>query len=127
LSLVRAENRQKINIITSKLSIEYLTLRKIDTQLEVTHLTIEEGGRSGQKSMTHEGEEMKLCLEGSMAYTVDGVEYILKPGDCLQFKSSKPHSWRNIGKGQAKILSVCSPPPLLDILLQSHEMENEEI
>jgi len=124
LSMVRSENRKKVKIKPSKLSVEYLTSDTSDPQLEVAILTVGKGGKSGNKPMSHPGEEMKLCLEGRIAYILNGKEYVLNPGDCLQFKSTKPHSWRNVGPGVCQILSVCTPPAFLNVLTDSHAYED---
>jgi len=120
LSMVRSEDRKKVKIKPSRLSIECLTSNSSDPNMEVTILTMGRGGKSGNKPMTHPGEEVKLCLEGRIAYVVNGKEYVLNPGDCLQFKSTKPHSWRNVGRGACQVLSVCTPPPLLYVMTGNH-------
>jgi transcriptional regulator with XRE-family HTH domain len=111
VALVRREEREGAYVSASKLRFEDLGSDIRDAKLEATFLTIEKGGRSGKEPLIHPGEEIKFCLEGKLAYHIDGQEYILGPGDCIHFKSDRPHFWKNIGQGQAKIVSICTPPP----------------
>jgi transcriptional regulator with XRE-family HTH domain len=111
VALVRRDEREAAYVSASKLKIEDLGSDIRDARLEATFLTIERRGRSGKEPLLHVGEEIKFCLEGEIAYHIDGQEYTLGQGDCIHFRSDKPHYWRNIGKGRAKVLSVCTPPP----------------
>jgi len=111
VALVPQNKRDMAFVSASKLKVEDLGSDIRDAKLEATLLTIDKGGRSGKDPLIHPGEEIKLCLEGKLAYHIDGQEYILRPGDCIHFKSDRPHFWKNIGQGQAKIISICTPPP----------------
>ncbi|HTN64118.1 MAG TPA: XRE family transcriptional regulator [Devosia sp.] len=51
--------------------------------------------------MRHEGEEFVYLVSGSMRYEVDGIPYLLGPGDTLHFDSHKPHRGENIGADTA--------------------------
>ncbi|MBW2058034.1 MAG: cupin domain-containing protein [Deltaproteobacteria bacterium] len=109
--LVPRDGRNVAYVPASRLKVEDLGSDILDAKLEATLLTIEQGGRSGKDPLIHAGEEVKYCLEGRIAYYIDGNEYLLGPGDCIHFKSDKPHFWKNVGQGRAKILSICTPPP----------------
>ena len=111
VALVRKSEREVAYVSASRLKVENLGSSISDGTLEVTQLTIEKNGSSGKYPLIHRGEEVKYCLEGKIVYTIDEQEYILNPGDCIHFRSDKPHFWKNIGKGNACVLSVCSPPP----------------
>ena len=56
--------------------------------------------------MSHEGEEFVYLVAGSMRYEVDGVTYLLGPGDTLHFDSRKAHRGANIGTETAVELWV---------------------
>lgn len=109
--LVPRDGREAAYVSASKLKVEDLGSDIRDAKLEATLLTIEKGGRSGKDPLIHPGEEVKFCLEGRIAYRIGGQEYVLGPGDCIHFKSGRPHFWKNVGPGRAKILSICTPPP----------------
>ena len=113
---VRPKDREVLFVKESKLKVENIASTISDCQLEVTLLRVEKGGTSGEIPLTHSGEEIKFCLKGKMEYTIEGNKFILRPGDCLHFKSDLPHSWRNVGKGEVEVLSVCTPPPFRGLL-----------
>lgn len=111
VALMRRSKREVVNIPASKLQVADLGSSIIDAKLEVVLLTIEKGGESGKDPLVHEGEEIKFCLEGKIAYFINGHEYFLEPGDCIHFQSSKPHYWKNLHPGTTQVLSVVFNPP----------------
>ncbi len=106
VALVRRGERTSIRIPISNLTIEDLGSSIIENKLDVSMLTIEEGGESGSDPLIHEGEEIKYCMEGKIAYFINGDEYVLEKGDCVHFKSIQPHFWKNLHSGTTKVFSV---------------------
>ena len=119
---VRPKDREVLFVKESKLKVENIASTISDCQLEVTLLHVKKGGTSGEIPLTHSGEEIKFCLKGKMEYIIEGRKFILVPGDCLHFKSGLSHSWKNVGKGGAEILSVCTPPPFRSLLTKRHPL-----
>jgi len=117
---VTPKDREFFFVKDSKLKVENIASFVSNSQLEVTFLHIKRGGTSGEIPLIHAGEEIKFCMKGKMLYIVDGQEFILAPGDCLHFKSGLPHSWKNVGKRDAEILSVCTPPPFRSFFNKRH-------
>ena len=64
------------------------------------------GGDTGSKMLIHDGEEMGICLKGSIELIVDGKKYLLKEGDSFSFDSKKPHRFRNPGQTKTVVISV---------------------
>ncbi|MBS5129832.1 MAG: cupin domain-containing protein, partial [Lachnospiraceae bacterium] len=48
---------------------------------------------------------------GIVTIHVDGRQYILYPGDCIQIHSNEEHNWRNCTNRTARLLSVNVPNP----------------
>jgi len=117
---VTPKGREIFFVKDSKLKVENIASSVVDSQLEVTLLHIKRGGTSGEIPLVHAGEEIKFCLKGKMLYIVDGQEFILAPGDCIHFKSGLVHSWKNVGRGNAEVLSVCTPPPFRSFFNKRH-------
>jgi transcriptional regulator with XRE-family HTH domain len=65
---------------------------------------------SSDGCIEHIGEEMGYVLEGMLEFIVDGKAFVLKKGDSFFFNSSLPHGYRNIGKSEARVLWVNTPP-----------------
>jgi transcriptional regulator with XRE-family HTH domain len=72
------------------------------------HVVEPAGGSKG--TITHQGEEVGYVLAGTLELTVDNKVYNLSEGDSFFFKSNLPHSYKNNGTEQARILWVNSPP-----------------
>jgi quercetin dioxygenase-like cupin family protein len=70
---------------------------------------IEPGG-GGHSALEHEGEEFGYVLEGEIELTVDGRRYLVSVGDSFNFRSNKPHSYRNAGARIARVLWINTPP-----------------
>ena len=62
-----------------------------------------------EEPYNHDGEEFAYVIEGGLAFTVDGEEYRLGPGDSIHFLSSVPHAIRNDSDEAAKVLWVLTP------------------
>ena len=66
--------------------------------------TVDPGGNSGDKPLSHPGEELVLVTEGSLSFDVDGKTYRLGPGDALHFIGDQEHRWVNEGKKPARAI-----------------------
>jgi transcriptional regulator with XRE-family HTH domain len=73
--------------------------RTIDANL---HVIPPGGGSSGAYS--HAGEEVGYVVSGYLELTVDGRVYLLASGGSFFFNSSLPHSYRNVGSGEARVV-----------------------
>jgi len=70
--------------------------------------SLEAGANSGQFGMTHGGHEFVMCLSGSLEYEVEKQRFTLGSGDSLLFAAQFQHRWRNVNKGETKVLIVLS-------------------
>lgn len=73
--------------------------RTIDANL---HVIPPGGGSSG--SYSHAGEEVGYVVTGYLELTVDGHLHLLGPGGSFFFNSSLPHSYRNVGSSEARVV-----------------------
>ncbi|HEU0265210.1 MAG TPA: XRE family transcriptional regulator [Geobacterales bacterium] len=58
----------------------------------------------------HEGEEFGFVLAGKIQLKLDEKLYTVKKDECFYFASGNRHSVKNLGKTEAKILWVVTPP-----------------
>jgi len=58
----------------------------------------------------HEGEEFGYLLQGRIQLRLDEQLYKVNKDECFYFASDKKHAVKNIGKTEAKILWVVTPP-----------------
>lgn len=77
--------------------------------LQALLFVIAPGGHS-LDVIQHEGEEVGFVLEGEFELTVDDESHLLQPGDTFQFRSERPHGYRNPGSIETKVLWINTPP-----------------
>lgn len=88
--------------------MEYTT--RGETVMDPAVFRIAPGATSGG-SYHHEGEEFIYMLQGQLEIWLDELErYSLEAGDCLYFKSTHAHRWKNVGDKEAVLLWVNTPP-----------------
>lgn len=58
----------------------------------------------------HEGEEFGYVLLGHIQIRLDDKIYTVKKDECFLFASDRRHTVKNIGRGEARILWVVTPP-----------------
>ena len=58
----------------------------------------------------HEGEEIKIVIQGELEYAVGEKVYRLKEGDVLWHQSDIPHRAKNTGDEKAIFFTVDTPP-----------------
>lgn len=61
---------------------------------------------------SHEGEEVRIVLEGEIEIDVAGETYLLKEGDVMWHKSTAPHKIKNPSDKKAVYFSVNLPPSI---------------
>lgn len=72
------------------------------------HILAPGGGSAG--TLAHKGEEVGFVLQGELELTVDGEKHRLRAGDSFVFRSELPHSYRNPGRTEARVVWVSTPP-----------------
>ncbi|MCZ6454642.1 MAG: cupin domain-containing protein [Alphaproteobacteria bacterium] len=70
---------------------------------------VDPGGESSGY-LEHAGEEVGYIIEGEIELTVDNETVRLQAGDSFNFRSERPHKYRNPGKSEAKIVWINTPP-----------------
>lgn len=69
-------------------------------------------GKGIPRVYSHEGEEVRIVLEGKVEVEVEGKKYVLEKGDVMWHKSELTHVIRNPGRRKAVYFSVNLPPSL---------------
>jgi transcriptional regulator with XRE-family HTH domain len=111
LSVVRSNERLPLNRPGSKggYVFESLVYRKANRGFEAFLLTYPP--RKDPTTYRHPGEEVLYLLEGELLFRYAGVDYILKPGDCVSFDARVEHKGEAYGDKPAKALVVVIPGP----------------
>ncbi len=107
LYVVRREKRPTIDI-QGGIRWERLTPAPLEA-LEFLELVYAPGAESSAELYRHPGIEMLLVLEGAFRIHVGFEEYLLEPGDSMQFPSSLPHRYVNAAEGVSLAVTVVMP------------------
>ena len=86
-------------------------------------VTLDPEADSGKNPIVHTGREFMYCIEGHIAYTVDGETYNLEPGDSLLFEAYLAHRWRNPDKTPSRALIVLCPMDSRENATERHFMK----
>ncbi len=110
-SLVRKGERRRFNT-DGGASIEFLTANVAAKMLEPVKITLPRGYQSDGQIRLHHSEQFILVMTGKIEVTVGEKTTRLGTGDSLHFAAGMPHSWCNIGKDTAELVSVAAPPEI---------------
>jgi mannose-6-phosphate isomerase-like protein (cupin superfamily) len=67
------------------------------------------GTDTGETMLRHDGEEGGVIIAGQVEVTVGDQVRVLGPGEAYYFESRVPHRFRNVGEGDAVIVSANTP------------------
>ncbi|AGK60731.1 hypothetical protein Asulf_00714 [Archaeoglobus sulfaticallidus PM70-1] len=62
---------------------------------------------------THEGEEVRIVLEGKIECKVGNIHYTMEAGDVIWHPSNIPHKMKNIGDRKAVYITIGTPPTFI--------------
>jgi transcriptional regulator with XRE-family HTH domain len=92
-----------------RIKVELLVPGAQNREMDPVLVTLEPGEEMDEQPF-HEGEEFGFILLGKIQLRLDDRLYTVKKDECFYFSSDKKHSVKNIGRGQARILWVVTPP-----------------
>lgn len=78
-------------------------------QMGLLYSTFAPGASSGESPYAHEGEEAGLVVAGKFELWIDGLSILLDTGDSFSFPSSRPHRYRNPGRGKTVVVWAMTP------------------
>jgi mannose-6-phosphate isomerase-like protein (cupin superfamily) len=107
VAYLKARQRSKATFAHG--TLEDLGAGMVSRGAEPFLVELEPQADSGVDPIVHTGREFVFCLEGRLAYTIEGQEFVLEPGDSLLFEAHLPHRWRNAGPIPSRSLLVLCP------------------
>ena len=111
VQVVRRDQRRSLRLVDEGIAIEMLTTDGAHRMMPVVNVYAEGGAMA--EPARHEGEEFVLVVDGTVELTVGGGDPIeLGPGDSAHYRADLPHSFRNVGRGEARFIGVTTPPNL---------------
>jgi transcriptional regulator with XRE-family HTH domain len=94
--LIKAQEQEMQ--VDSGLTVSVFPGQVLDQRVRIMHFTIAPGVGCGPEPLAHPGDELVLCLQGELKYTVNERTYLLDKQDSLAFNAHLPHRWYNAGE-----------------------------
>ncbi len=111
--VIKPSERQDIHLQELKstdLKLQLLVSDVLNRRMEPYLLTMKEGAVINGHFYSHKGDEFAYIVEGELEVEIQDEKQLLKHGDSLYIGSTFPSKWVNVGKGDAVLLWVLSPP-----------------
>lgn len=89
--------------------LEWLVPNAQKNLMEPIMLTIEPSGQYVEDT-PHQGQEFGYVLSGVVLVVLGSKKFKAKKGESFYYKTNTNHTIKNIGKMEAKIMMVCTPP-----------------
>lgn len=101
-AISRAHNRPQFSLEGSSIIYESISTDFPGSELTSYILHVPPGYQS--ETVSHEGEEILMMLDGMIEQTLGGETFQMGVGDCLHYAGTTPHSWKNPTNATARIL-----------------------
>ena len=111
--VIKPSERQDVHLQELKgsdLKLQLLVSDVINRRMEPYLLVMKKGAIINGHFYNHKGDEFAYVIEGELEVEIQEEKQLLTPGDSFYIGSTFPSKWANIGKGDAVLLWVLSPP-----------------
>ena len=111
--VVKPEERQEIHlkgIKRAEVKLQFLVSDALNRRMEAYLVSLKTGAGVKGHFFSHKGDEFAYVMEGELEVELRGEKQRLKPGDSLYLETTVPSKWANVGKSDAILLWVLSPP-----------------
>ncbi len=108
-TVVRKSERKKAKLGGGKVEVDFLTVQTDEKKIEPLLITLEKGATTGSEFGGDRGEIWTMQLKGRTELTLGEKKHTLEEGDCAYFNAAIPHSFHNVGKGNAVAFCVITP------------------
>jgi transcriptional regulator with XRE-family HTH domain len=107
--VVRKRERHVVHLEDSQLRASFLSPLP-PQQLELVLLELPLGKVAWTKSRSHEGQECRLVLKGTILAHYGEKTYLLEEGDSILWNGTVPHRIESVGNSDAQLLIALTPP-----------------
>lgn len=106
------KTRTDVFIHDKKTSSEMLASKVLNKKMMPVLIKIQKGGATHKEETKPRVEKFVYVLDGKVEAVLGEEKYGLAKSDTLYFESSISHYFKNIGTGEARLISVSCPPVL---------------
>jgi transcriptional regulator with XRE-family HTH domain len=111
--VIKPGERQDVSTQRGKagdIQLQLLVSDTLNRRMEPYLLTLKRGGKVEGHFFNHRGDEFAYVMQGELEAEIQGEKKIVRQGDSIYIGPTAPAKWANVGKGEALILWVLSPP-----------------
>jgi transcriptional regulator with XRE-family HTH domain len=109
LEVKTKEPEQKVTVHDKKSSTVMLVSSLQNKKMLPLFITIAKLARTNTDQTPTDVDKFIYVLMGKIEANIGEEKYVLSYGDTIYFDSSAPHYFKNIGNGEAQLISVSSP------------------
>lgn len=106
--VMRAGERPQVPVGSNGSRAEMLSATP-KRNLDLWIVELPPGGSGNRERSFHHGEEVLVCLEGTVALTYGDQRIVLEAGDSCHFDGRVPHAADNCGEETARVLIAMTP------------------
>jgi len=110
ISFIKQKEKHESFVHSKKSTSELLTTKIMGKKMMPLLIRIQKGGKAHKEENRVGTEKFIYVLDGKIEATIGKEKYVLAKGDSVYFDASLPHVFYNDSKGEARILSMLSPP-----------------
>jgi transcriptional regulator with XRE-family HTH domain len=110
VSVVRKDSRRSLHYDDWGAKLKLLSRGVSRAKMTFVEITLTPSNSNTPEPITHTGETFVHVMKGVVEINLGLERHLLKEGDSIHFKAHQPHTVRNIGDGQARILCAVLPP-----------------
>jgi transcriptional regulator with XRE-family HTH domain/KaiC/GvpD/RAD55 family RecA-like ATPase len=111
--VVKPGERQEVHLKEKKgteVKLQLLVSEVPNRRMEAYLVTFRKRATVKGHLFNHKGDEFSFVMEGELEVELRGEKHLLRPGDSLYLETAVPSKWTSVGKGDAVLLWVLSPP-----------------
>lgn len=106
------EDKPDIFVHDKKHSVEVLASKVLTKKMMPVLIRLEKGASTHQDKTKPGVERFIYVVEGKVEAAIGEERYALAKEDTLYFESSLPHSFKNTGSSESRLICVTCPPIL---------------
>ena len=104
------KNEDLVEFFENGAHLKLVAANRKDRKLRFLHERYEVGAHSGDKMLSHSGEEAGIVMQGSLELTVGQRARVLNVGDSYYINNNIPHRFKNVGEDECIVVSAATPP-----------------
>ena len=104
------KKEELVEMSDASMSFRMVGADRKNRKIRFLHEHYPPGGNTGEKLITHNGEEVGVVLRGRMELTLGDKVQILEAGDGFYIDARIPHGFRNIDDEECEVVTAATPP-----------------